>query len=152
MKLEDLKPAKGSKKRRKIVGRGQGSGHGLSATRGMKGQNSRSGGGVRPGFEGGQMPLSRRIPKRGFNNFSRKEYSIVNVGILSERFATGSEVTPGTLIEKRLAKVTLPVKVLGDGNIDKALHIKVDAFSKTAREKITKAGGTIELIGQRKPE
>ena len=117
----------------------------------MKGQNSRSGGGVRPGFEGGQMPLSRRIPKRGFNNFRQKEYSIVNVGILSERFATGSEVTPGTLIEKRLAKVTLPVKVLGDGNIDKALHIKVDAFSKTAREKITKAGGTIELISKVNP-
>lgn len=152
MKLQDLKPAKGSRKRKKIVGRGPGSGHGLTATRGSKGQNARSGGGVRPGFEGGQMPLTRRIPKRGFNNFSRKEYSVVNIGTLSERFATGSEITPGTLIEKRLAKVPLPVKVLGEGNIDKALHIKVHAFSKTAKEKVTKVGGTIELISRTKTE
>lgn len=152
MKLQDLKPAKGSRKRRKVIGRGPGSGHGLSATRGTKGQNARSGGGVRPGFEGGQMPLSRRIPKRGFNNFLKKQYSIVNIGVLSERFATGSEVTPGVLVDKKLVKATLPVKILGDGDIDKALHIKVHAFSKTAEEKVTKAGGTIELIGQRKPE
>ncbi|MFH1783960.1 MAG: 50S ribosomal protein L15 [bacterium] len=153
MKLQDLKPAKGSRKRRKIIGRGPGSGHGLYATKGIKGQNARSGGGTRPGFEGGQMPLYRRIPKRGFKNRMRKSYCVVNVGSIAEKFDAGSEITPGVLIEKKLIrKSTLPIKVLGEGDVGKALKIKVHAFSKSAQEKVTKAGGTIEVIEKGKPE
>jgi len=146
MKLQDLKPAKGAKKRRKIVGRGPGSGHGLYATRGIKGQKARSGTSISPRFEGGQMPLVRRIPKRGFNNFTRKEYTVVNIEMLAAKFEAGAEVTPDIMVQKKLVKMKLPVKLLGNGEINKALNIKVHAFSKSAAEKITKAGGTIAVI------
>lgn len=146
MRLQDLKPAKGAKKRRKIVGRGPGSGHGLTATRGTKGQKARTGTSMSPSFEGGQMPLVRRIPKRGFKNFTRKEYAVVNVGTLAEKFEAGSEITPAVLVQRNLLKTKLPVKLLGDGEINKALNIKVHAFSKSAAEKITKAGGQITVI------
>ena len=146
MRIEELKPAKGARKRRKIVGRGPGSRHGLSATKGTKGQNARSGRGVRLGFEGGQMPLVRRIPKRGFNSLLKKEYAIVNVNVLSQRFEGGSEINPEILGQKKLIKGKLPIKVLGDGEVDKILNIKVHAFSETAKQKVTKAGGTIKQI------
>ncbi|HAX60974.1 MAG TPA: 50S ribosomal protein L15 [Elusimicrobia bacterium] len=141
MKLSDLKPASGSKHRRKIVGRGRGSGHGGSATRGMKGQNSRSGRGTRPGFEGGQMPLMRRLPKRGFTNIFKKEYEIVNLGVLEKIFESGAEVNKKILAEKGLINGKLPLKILGDGEIKKPLKITAAQFSKSAVEKIKKAGG-----------
>ncbi|MFH1238724.1 MAG: 50S ribosomal protein L15 [bacterium] len=146
MRLQDLKPAKGAKKRRKIVGRGPGSGHGLSATRGTKGQKSRSGTSISPRFEGGQMPLVRRIPKRGFKNYSRQEYAVVNVSMLAEKFEAGSDITPDIMVQKKLVKMKLPIKLLGDGEINKAFNIKVHAFSKSAEEKVKKAGGTIAVI------
>jgi large subunit ribosomal protein L15 len=141
MKLSDLKPSVGSKHRRKIVGRGRGSGHGGSATKGMKGQNARSGGGTRPGFEGGQMPLTRRIPKRGFTNIFKKEYEVVNVNILSEMFESNSEVTKDILVKKGLIRGKLPIKILGEGELKNPLKITADKFSKSAIEKIKKAGG-----------
>ncbi|HAM38840.1 MAG: 50S ribosomal protein L15 [Elusimicrobia bacterium RIFOXYC2_FULL_34_12] len=146
MKISDLKPASGSKHRRKIVGRGRGSGHGGSATKGMKGQNSRSGGGTRPGFEGGQMPLMRRIPKRGFTNIFKKEYEIVNLKTIEERFESNSEVNRASLIEKGLIKNNLPIKILGDGNINKPLKITASKFSKSAIEKIKKVGGEAIIV------
>ncbi|OGS38572.1 MAG: 50S ribosomal protein L15 [Elusimicrobia bacterium RIFOXYD2_FULL_34_30] len=150
MKISDLKPASGSKHRRKIVGRGRGSGHGGSATKGMKGQNSRSGGGTRPGFEGGQMPLMRRIPKRGFTNIFKKEYEIVNLKTIEERFESNSEVNRASLIEKGLIKNNLPIKILGDGNINKPLKITASKFSKSAIEKIKKVGGEAITISNTK--
>lgn len=152
MKLSDLKPANGSKHRRKIVGRGRGSGHGGSSTRGMKGQNSRSGGGTRPGFEGGQMPLMRRIPKRGFTNIFKKDYEIVNVGTLDKIFDSGTEVNKKILAEKGLMNGKLPLKILGEGEIKKPLKIIADKFSKSAAEKVKKAGGTIETEKRKKRE
>jgi large subunit ribosomal protein L15 len=146
MKLQELKPAKGAKKRRKIIGRGPGSGHGLYATRGIKGQKSRSGTSISPRFEGGQMPLVRRIPKRGFKNYSRKEYAVINIGMLAEKFEAGTEITPDAIIKQKLIKVKLPIKVLGNGEINKALNIKAHAFSKSAEEKIKKAGGSSTVI------
>lgn len=144
--LHTLKPAPGSRHRKKIVGRGEGSGHGGSATRGMKGQTSRSGDGKMVGFEGGQMPLLRRIPKRGFNNRSRQEYEVVNVETLAEVFEAGTEITPEKMIEKGLIKQAKYVKVLGDGTIKKALTIKAPKFSASAIEKIKAAGGTAEVL------
>jgi len=141
MNLSDLKPAVGSKHRRKIVGRGRGSGHGGSATRGMKGQNSRSGRATRPGFEGGQMPLMRRLPKRGFTNIFKKEFEIVNIGKLSEIFEPDTEINKKVLAEKGLIKSKLPLKILGEGEIKKPLKITADKFSKSAVEKIFTAGG-----------
>src|SRR3989339_2260632 len=150
MKLSDLKPAVGAKHRRKIVGRGRGSGHGGSATKGMKGQNARSGRGTRPGFEGGQMPLMRRIPKRGFTNIFKKEYEIVNLKTLEERFESNSEVNRASLIEKGIIKSKLPIKILGDGNINKPLKITASKFSKSAIEKIKKVGGEAITISNTK--
>lgn len=146
MKLNELKPAPGSKKERRRVGRGIGSGMGKTSTRGQNGQKSRSGGGVRPGFEGGQMPLSRRLPKRGFTNIFAKEYSTVNVGDLN-RFADGTEVTAQLLKEQRLIhKIQDGVKILGNGELTKKLNVKADKFTKTAADKIAAAGGTAEVV------
>lgn len=149
MKLHELKPAFGSRRRRKIVGRGEGSGHGGSSTRGMKGQKSRSGDGKMIGFEGGQMPLYRRIPKRGFSNRRfKKEFEIINVGTLEVIFEAGTDINPQVLKEKGLSNTDLPVKILGDGEIKKALKVSAHAFSGSAEEKIKKAGGTVSKIEQ----
>ncbi len=146
MKLHELKPAEGSTKSRKRVGRGNGSGLGNTAGRGDKGQKARSGGGVRPGFEGGQMPIMRRIPKRGFTNNFGREYSIVNVCDLEERFESGAEVSIESLFAVGLVnKVKDGVKVLGDGDLTKSLTVRVQKVSKTAAEKITAAGGKVEV-------
>lgn len=144
MKLHDLKPAKGSTKNRKRLGRGPGSGTGKTAGRGHKGQRSRSGYSQRLGFEGGQMPLVRRVPKRGFNNIFRTEYSAVNLRQLAE---LDGEVTVDVLVDKGLARRGARVKILASGEIDKALQVKAHRFSKAAREKIEAAGGSCEEIG-----
>lgn len=146
MRLHDLKPAKGQTKSKKRVGRGPGSGLGTTAGRGMNGQNSRSGGGVRPGFEGGQMPLFRRIPKRGFKNYFKKDWVIVNVSDLN-RFENGTEITPEFLLESGLIKKTgYGVKVLGDGELEKKLVVKANKFTQSAIDKIRAAGGSSEVI------
>jgi large subunit ribosomal protein L15 len=147
MKIHELQPAPGARqKARKRVGRGVGSGMGKTATRGHKGQNARSGGGVRPGFEGGQNPLYRRLPKRGFNNPFRKEYAIVNLDTLNN-FAAGTEVTPELLMESGIIKNPLAgIKILGDGELTVNLSVKANKFSKSAVEKITAAGGNAEVI------
>jgi large subunit ribosomal protein L15 len=146
MKLSDLRPAPGSSKKRKRVGRGDGSGHGKTSCRGHKGQGARSGAGTRPGFEGGQMPLQRRLPKRGFHNPFRIELAVVNLSQL-ENFPAGSEVTPETLAERGLVggKQTR-LKILGDGELSKALTVKAHGFSAKAKEKIEAHGGKAELI------
>ena len=146
MKLSELTPAPGSSKKRKRVGRGDGSGHGKTSCRGHKGQGARSGGGTRPGFEGGQMPLQRRLPKRGFHNPFRIAMAIVNLDQL-ENFPAGSEVTPDVLAERGLVHgKNRRVKVLGDGLLSKALTIKAHGFSARAKEKIEASGGKVELI------
>jgi large subunit ribosomal protein L15 len=146
MRLHDLKPAEGSTKSRKRVGRGTGSGLGKTAGRGMNGQNARSGGGVRPGFEGGQMPLFRRIPKRGFNNIFKKEWSIVNVEALNQ-FESGTEITPELLIEAGVVgKINYGLKILGDGELNKKLTVKANKFTQSAVSKIEAAGGKVEVI------
>ena len=149
MKLHDLSPAPGSKKRRKRVGRGTGSGKGKTAGRGMKGQGARSGGGKGPYFEGGQLPLVRRLPfRRGFTNIRRVEYKPVNLDRLQEKFGEGQqEVTPEALIEAGIIKRSdKAVAILGDGELSTALTIKAHRFSKSAREKIEAAGGTVEIL------
>ena len=144
--LSNLKPAPGSTKKRKRVGRGDGSGHGKTSCRGHKGQGSRSGGNTPPGFEGGQMPLQRRLPKRGFHNPFRQTSSVVNLGQL-EIFASGSEVTPELLLERRLIRRKgEPVKILADGAFSKRLVVKAHAFSSKAKEKLEALGGKAELI------
>ena len=146
MKLHELKAAPGSTKAPKRKGRGTGTGQGKTAGRGQDGQNSRSGGGVRLGFEGGQMPLYRRIPKRGFTNIWRTDYATVNVDDLNA-FDEGAEVTIETLKEKKLIRRNSKlVKILGDGNLDKKITVKANKFSKSAKEKIEKAGGKVEEI------
>lgn len=146
MKIHELQPAAGSRHSRKRVGRGTGSGMGKTSTRGHKGQNARSGGGVRPGFEGGQNPLYRRLPKRGFNNPFRKEYAIVNLDELN-KFAEGTEVTPELLMNSGVVKNPLAgIKILGDGELTVKLTVKANKFSKSAVEKITAAGGKAEVI------
>jgi large subunit ribosomal protein L15 len=146
--LNDLRPARGANHKRKRVGRGMGSGHGKTATRGYKGQLSRSGTSMRPGFEGGQMPLYRRLPKRGFTNIFRKEFAIANVSDLA-KFEPGSKIDPQVLHDRGIAKALLDgLKILGNGQIDHAIHVRAHRFSKSAIEKIQKAGGTIEVIGQ----
>lgn len=146
MKLNELKPAPGAKKSPKRVGRGIGSGLGKTSARGHKGQKARSGGSVRPGFEGGQMPLSRRLPKRGFTNIYAKEYAIVNVSDLNQ-FDNGTEVTSELLVESKLIRKPLDgLKVLGNGDITKKLTVKATKFTKTAAEKIAAAGGTAEVV------
>jgi large subunit ribosomal protein L15 len=150
MRLEDLRPAPGSVKKRKRVGRGPGSGHGKTSTKGQKGQSSRSGGGTRPGFEGGQMPLYRRLPKRGFlpRNGRHTEYAVVNLKSL-ERFAANSTVDPESLAAARLIRRSARdrVKVLGAGEVPHALTLKVHAISEAARGKIEAKGGRVELLG-----
>ena len=144
--LNNLKRPHGSKKRRKVVGRGRGSGHGKTSGRGNKGQNARASGGVRPGFEGGQMPLIRRVPKRGFTFTPKPKYEIVSIERLN-RFASGSEVTPESLKAAKLLDKKKPyVKILGDGDLKHPLKVRAHAFSKSAMEKIKKAGGTAETI------
>ena len=148
MRLGELSPAIGSTRETKRLGRGIGSGLGKTSGKGHKGQWARSGGGVRPGFEGGQMPLIRRIPKRGFNNHFRKVYSIVNLSVL-EGFEANSVVDMQVLNEKGLIKVMkdcIGLKVLGNGTLTKALTVKAKAFSASAKEAIEKAGGTVEQI------
>jgi large subunit ribosomal protein L15 len=146
MKLTDLKPAVGSNKKRKRVGRGDGSGHGKTSCRGHKGQGARSGGNVQPGFEGGQMPLQRRLPKRGFHNPFKLSVSVINLDQL-ETFAAGSEVTPELLSEHGLVSgKNKRIKILGDGSLSKALTVKAHGFSAKAKEKIEASGGKTELV------
>lgn len=143
MKLHELSPAKGSKKSKKRIGRGPGSGTGKTAGRGHKGQRSRTGFSQRLGFEGGQMPLVRRLPKRGFTNVFRTEYAVINVGELGE---LEGEVTPEVLYSHGMIRRGRPIKILGDGELEVALEVKAHKFSKSAREKIEKAGGSCEEL------
>ena len=148
MRLGDLSPAVGATTSKKRLGRGIGSGLGKTSGKGHKGQWARSGGGVRPGFEGGQMPLIRRIPKRGFNNHFRKDYSIVNLSVL-ENFENGATVDIKELNDKgliKLVKDSVGLKVLGNGTLTKSLTVKASAFSASAKEAIEKAGGKAEQI------
>jgi large subunit ribosomal protein L15 len=146
--LSTLAPPRGAKHAQKRRGRGQGSGQGTTGGRGEKGQGARSGGSTGPGFEGGQMPLQRRLPKRGFKNPFRVEYVAVNVGMLGEKFTAGQMVDPGAIQGSGLAprKGGLLLKVLGEGEIKHALTVKAHAFSKSAAEKIQAAGGSVEVI------
>lgn len=146
MKLHELQPAPGSRKERNRVGRGIGSGNGKTSGKGHKGQNARSGGGVRIGFEGGQTPLFRRLPKRGFTNIHRKEYAIVNLDALN-RFEDGTEVTPELLLETGVvSKLKAGVKILGNGQLEKKLTVKAHKFSSAAKEAIEAVGGKTEVI------
>ncbi|EEA8173016.1 50S ribosomal protein L15 [Listeria monocytogenes] len=146
MKLHELKPSEGSRKERNRVGRGTGSGNGKTSGRGHKGQKARSGGGVRLGFEGGQLPLFRRIPKRGFTNINRKEFAIVNLDVLN-RFEDGTEVTPELLVETGILRNEKSgIKILSNGNIEKKLTVKANKFSAAAKEAIEAAGGKTEVI------
>lgn len=145
MKLSDLAPYPGSRKKRKRVGRGPGSGHGKTSCRGHKGQKARSGGGTKAGFEGGQMPLQRRLPKRGFTNIFQKQYAIVNVGTLAALSET--DITPEFLVSEGIVKNPRDgIKILGQGEVTRAINIKAHAFSASAMEKITKAQGSAEII------
>jgi len=147
MELHNLRPAEGAKRSRKRVGRGPGSGNGKTAGRGHKGQKSRSGYSRRYGFEGGQMPLVRRIPKRGFFNVFRVDYQVVNLRDLDRVFADGDEVTPATLLEKGLIRRgPKPIKVLATGDLSKKLSVVADKFSGSAKSKIEAAGGTCETV------
>lgn len=149
MKLNELRPAKGATKNRKRIGRGTASGWGKTSGKGQKGQKSRSGGSPHPWFEGGQMPIMRRLPKIGFNSPNRVEYQVVNLTDLNQ-FEAGTEVDVRLLLEKRVVrKKTHPVKVLAKGSIDRALKIKVHAASESARKAIEAAGGSIEVTGKK---
>ncbi|MGM8365591.1 50S ribosomal protein L15 [Virgibacillus sp. W0181] len=146
MKLHELQSAAETRKSRKRVGRGPSSGHGKTSGRGHKGQNARSGGGVRPGFEGGQMPLFQRLPKRGFTNIHRKEFAIVNLDTLNQ-FEDGTEITPELLLEEGVvSKMKTGIKVLAKGTIEKKLTVKAHKFSAAAKEAIETAGGKTEVI------
>jgi len=152
MQIHELTPAPGSNKPSKRIGRGHGSGQGKTAGKGHKGQKARSGGGVRIGFEGGQMPLARRIPKRGFNNIFAKEYTIVNVGTLNEKFEANEVVDAATLYEKGIVKKVAKdgIKVLGNGELTKALVVDVAKLTASAKAKIEAAGGkVIEKDGEK---
>ena len=145
MRLDELAPAEGSRKKRKRVGRGIGSGVGKTSGKGHKGQKARSGGGVRPGFEGGQMPLQRRVPKRGFNNIFAKRYATINVGGL-DRFDEGSKIDVEKLMEMGIVKKKhCGLKVLGNGNVSKKFEVTAVKFSKSAVEKIESAGGKVNI-------
>jgi len=152
MKLSDIRPPKGAVKKTKRIGCGPGSGHGSTAGRGSKGQKARSGVTIPAWFEGGQMPLQRRVPKRGFVNIFKTDYQVVNLDGLN-RFASGTKVNRGTLVEAGLIrKASQPVKLLGRGELTVALEVEVDAVSRSAAEAISKAGGTIRLLsGKRVP-
>jgi large subunit ribosomal protein L15 len=146
MKIHELRPAKGATKNRKRVGRGSGSGHGKTSCRGSKGANARAGGGLPPGFEGGQMPLARRLPKRGFTNIFKRHYAIVNVRDL-ERFEKGSVVDSRALMDSGLVKqLQSGIKLLGEGSIQHPLTVKVHACSRSAQQKIEAAGGKVETV------
>ncbi len=145
--IHDLRPASGATRDRKRVGRGPGSGHGKTAGRGNKGQKSRTGYRHLRGFEGGQMPLHRRVPKRGFTNIFRVEYDVVNLSDL-DRFEAGQAVTPEVLAERRLARRSRPVKILGGGQIQKPLKVSAHRFSASARERIEAAGGSCEVLSR----
>ncbi len=151
MRLHDLKPNPGAKHRRKRLGCGESSGHGKTSGKGHKGQKARSGGSIRPGFEGGQMPLIRRLPKRGFNNVNFKiAYGIVNLDDLEKRFDDGVAINEKLLRGAGVIRGTLDgIKVLGRGEVKKKFHLEVDSISTSAREKIEKAGGTITLISKK---
>ena len=150
MDLSKLGPPKGATKRKKRIGRGEGSGTGVTAGRGHKGQKSRSGYKSKRGFEGGQMPIHRRLPKRGFHNPFRVEYAVVNLDTLSDRFEDGTEVTPELLRERRIVRESRAlIKVLARGEISKKLTVKAHKFSATAREAITAAGGAVEVVPSR---
>jgi len=148
VRLEELSPAPGAKRRRKRIGRGPASGHGKTSGRGHKGQKARAGGGKGPGFEGGQMPLHRRVPKRGFRSPFRREYAIVNLAALARAFAAGAIVDPDRLAEARLIKKAdrRAVKVLGEGGLAHALTVRAHAFSRSAVAKIEAAGGQAEVL------
>ena len=147
MELHQLKPAKGATHKKKRVGRGPGSGHGKTACRGNKGQRSRSGHSLEHGFEGGQMPLHRRLPKRGFNNIFRREYAAINVSQLNA-FKAGSTVTPEEMVRIGLINRAVDgVKILAEGEIKSALIVRAHKFSAAAAKKIQAAGGTVEVIG-----
>lgn len=147
MKLHELSPVPGSTKERKRIGRGPASGQGKTAGKGHKGQKARAGRGMQIGFEGGQMPLQRRIPKRGFNNIFRKEFAIVNLASLDKAFNDGDTVTIEALVANGLVKKTLDgVKVLGNGELTKKLTVQVNAYSETAKSKIEAAGGNAEVV------
>lgn len=144
--IGSLRPPRGARHRRKRIGTGMGEGHGKTATRGEKGQRSRAGSRIRSGFEGGQMPLHRRLPKRGFTNIFKKRYAILNLGDL-KGFTAGEKVTPDVLLDRGLVKRLLDgLKILGAGELPGPLHVSAQIFSKSAVEKIRKAGGTAEVI------
>jgi large subunit ribosomal protein L15 len=146
MKLHEIKPARGSTKRRKVVGRGRGSGHGTTAGRGGKGQTARTGSSIPAWFEGGQMPLIRRLPKRGFTNIFKKNYAIINIEIL-DRFESGQEITPALLVSQGLIRSRNDgVKVLGTGALTKGLTVHAHKFSQSAAAKIEAAGGKVQVI------
>ncbi|MFC1624565.1 50S ribosomal protein L15 [Candidatus Omnitrophota bacterium] len=146
MKIQDLRPGRGARKRKKRIGRGPGSGHGKTSTRGHKGQMSRTGKGTTPGFEGGQMPIIRKMPKRGFNKRPKKGYHIINLENLSS-LKKETSITPGLLQEKGIIKGPLEfLKILGDGDITVPINIKAHAFSKSAFDKIKNVGGKCEVI------
>jgi large subunit ribosomal protein L15 len=152
LSLNNLHPAKGSTHKKKRVGRGPGSGLGKTAGRGHKGQKSRSGYSSRPGFEGGQMPLQRRLPKRGFTNIFKKEWIEISLGKIEENFAVGDEVTPEILHSRGLIKKAKhDLVILGTGEVTKSLNISAHRFTKTAKDKIEKAGGTANIIAKVKP-
>lgn len=146
--LNDLKPAPGSRKKSKRIGRGPGSGHGKTATKGHKGQRARSGGPKGPGFEGGQMPLQRRVGKRGFKSPFKKEYEIVNLDLIDKKFGEGEVVNPQTLREKGLINRNLDIKILSRGTLSKPLSIHAHKFSKGALDKIKNTGGSIKVISK----
>lgn len=146
--LHNLPAPDGARHKKKRLGRGRASGHGKTAGRGHKGQKKTKSGNVRPGFEGGQLPLARRLPKRGFKNFDfRTDYAVVNVGRLSERFTAGSTVDHAALVGAGLARTTDRIKVLATGDVGHVLFLKVHAISATARQKVEAKGGTVELVG-----
>lgn len=148
MELHTLKPAPGAKKNRKRVGRGPGSGNGKTAGRGHKGQQSRSGASTRPGFEGGQMPLHRRLPKRGFNHQKRRPFSVVNLDVLEQVFESGAEISMAAVLEHGLVHSRRGgLKVLARGEITKKFTLKVEAISPAAQAKIEAAGGSVEIVG-----
>ena len=147
MKLHELSPAEGSKKEAKRIGRGHGSGWGKTAGKGHKGQKARAGHGMRPGFEGGQMPLQRRLPKRGFNNIFAKDIVTVNVGTLEKKFENGAVVDTQALVDAGILKNSFDgVKILSNGTLTKSLTVKANAFSKSAKEKIEAVGGKAEVV------
>jgi large subunit ribosomal protein L15 len=146
MDLSNLAPSKGAVKNRKRVGRGPGSGLGKTSGRGHKGAGQRAGASIKPGFEGGQMPLQRRLPKHGFRNPFRTEYAVINLDELEQRFESGADVDPAALLERRMVRKGQPVKILARGELKKSLNVKAHAFSGKAKESIAAAGGSAEVI------